>query len=156
MLIDRESIIYPLPQDELFVRKEGFWRVKLPLDYILFLKENNGARLNDGGIKCNDREYVIDRFLCLLSNPGEITLGMYDIDVTLTQIEDRLTDNEELIGVDLLPVAVLFAGDFICLDFRETRHNPTVCLWSNEESSELNPMTYYLANSFSGFLEQIN
>lgn len=57
---------------------------------------------------------------------------MYDIDVTLTQIEDRLTDIEDLIGIDILPVAFLFAGDFVCLDYRDNRENPSVCVWNHE------------------------
>lgn len=155
MLIDKASIIYPLPTEELLERKEKFWRVELPVDYVEFLKENNGARTKDGAFECNGREYAIDRFLCLLSAPRENVLGMYDIDVTLTQIEDRLTDNEDLIGVDILPIAVLFAGDFICLNFTKDRENPSVCVWDNEQSPELEPITYFVADSFGEFISKI-
>ena len=155
MLIDKASIIYPLPTDELFERKEKFWRVELPIGYVKFLKENNGARTKDGAFECNGREYAIDRFLCLLNTPSENVLGMYDIDVTLTQLEDRLTDNEELIGVDILPIAVLFAGDFACLDFTKDRKNPSVCVWDNEQSAELEPITYFVADTFDEFISKI-
>ena len=30
---------------------------------------------------------------------------------------ERLTSNEDLIGCELLPIAELFAGDYLCLDF---------------------------------------
>lgn len=77
---------------------------------------------------------------------------MYDIDVTLTQLEDRLTDNEDLIGVDILPIAALFAGDFVCLDFRNDRENPKICIWNHEESAELEQVTYFVTNTFSEFI----
>ncbi|WP_148357954.1 SMI1/KNR4 family protein [Peribacillus simplex] len=155
MKLDKSTIILPLPTDELFERKEKFWRVKLPKDFIDFLKENNGGRTIDGGFKCNNHEYAIDRFLCLLKTPREHRLGMYDIDVTLTQLEDRLTDNEDLIGADILPIAVLFAGDFVCLDFRKDRENPMVVVWNHEESAELEPITYFIANTFSEFISKV-
>ncbi|MFE4351776.1 SMI1/KNR4 family protein [Peribacillus butanolivorans] len=155
MKIDKSTITLPLPTDELFERKEKFWRVKLPKDFVDFMKENNGGRPKDGAFKCNNHEYAIDRFLCLLKTPRDNTLGMYDMDVTLTQLEDRLTDNEDLIGADILPIAVLFAGDFVCLDFREDRENPKVVVWNHEESAELEPITYFIANTFSEFISKV-
>ncbi|MBT2759310.1 SMI1/KNR4 family protein [Mesobacillus foraminis] len=155
MKIDKSTIVLPLPTDELFERKEKFWRVKLPNDFVDFMKENIGARPVDGEFECNRHKYAIDRFLCLLKTPRDNSLGMYDIDVTLTQLEDRLTDNEELIGADLLPIAVLFAGDFVCLDFRNNRDNPSVVVWNHEESAELEPITYALANTFNDFISML-
>lgn len=77
------------------------------------MKENKGGRPIDGTFKCKNHEYAADHFLCLVKTPRDPILGMYDIDVILTQLEDRLTDNEDLIGADILPIAVLFAGDFL-------------------------------------------
>ncbi|EAD1480618.1 SMI1/KNR4 family protein [Listeria monocytogenes] len=155
MKIEKKTIILPLPTNELFERKEKFWRVKLPKDFVNFMKENNGGRPIDGVFKCNNHEYAIDRFLCFLKTPRDNELGMYDIDVTLTQLEDRLTDNEDLIGVDILPIAVLFAGDFVCLDFRKDRNNPNVVVWNHEESAELEPVTYFVTNTFSDFVSMV-
>lgn len=156
MKIEKETIIYPLPSDELFERKEKFWRVTLPKDFVDFMKENNGGRPVDGVFVCKNHEYVIDRFLCFLKNPRENELGMYDMDVTLSQLEDRLTDNEDLIGADILPIAVLFAGDFVCLDFRKDRKQPNVVVWNHEESGELEPVTYYVASTFSEFITMVD
>ena len=155
MKMEKETIILPLPIDELFERKEKFWSVKLPKDFIGFMKENNGGRPVEGVFKCNNHDYAVDRFLCFLKAPNDHELGMYDIDVTLTQLEDRLTNNENLIGADILPIAVLFAGDFVCLDFRKDRENPKVVVWNHEESAELEPVTYYLTDSFSDFIAMI-
>ena len=74
----------------------------------------------------------------------------------LTQIEERLTDNEDLIGVELLPIAQLFVGDYICLNFKDKNKEPSVCLWSHEESGELEPITYFVANNFTFFLRNVN
>lgn len=153
MEIEKDSIVFPLPTDELFQRKEKLWRVKLPTE---FLKVNNGGSPVNGNFYCNGHEYSIDRFLCLLETPRENQLGIYDIDVTLTQLEDRLTDNEDLIGADILPIAVLFAGDFVCLDFREDRTGPKVCVWNHEESGDLDPVTYFVSETFTDFLSKLH
>jgi SMI1-KNR4 cell-wall len=160
MKIDKSTLILPLPSDELFERKEKNWRLKLPEDFKSFLKENNGGKpvIDTFSCKENGHEYAIDRFLCILENPknNENDLGVYDIDVTLTQLEDRLTDNEDLIGAEILPIAVLFAGDFVCLDFREDNTHPCVCVWSHEESGELEPVTYMTASSFGEFISLLS
>lgn len=39
MKITKDSIIYPLPSDNLLAEKEAFWRVKLPPDYKQMIKE---------------------------------------------------------------------------------------------------------------------
>ncbi|MEK3868318.1 SMI1/KNR4 family protein [Paenibacillus sp. FSL H7-0716] len=156
MKVDPNTIILPLPTEDLFRRKEGFWRIKLPNDFVSFLEVNNGGRPINSSFKCNNHDYAIDRFLCLLKTPRDNQLGMYDIDVTLTQIEDRLTDNEDLIGVDILPIAILFAGDFLCLDFCESRNNPKVCVWDHENSGELDPISYHVADSFEEFLTMLS
>lgn len=62
-------------------------------------------------------------------------------------------DIEDLIGVEVLPIAELFAGDYACLDFRENKETPTVCVWSHDNSEELAPVTYKAADSFSEFID---
>lgn len=104
---------------------------------------------------CKDHEYAIERFLCILSEYKIHRLGMYDIGVVITQIEDRLSDNPDLIGVEILPIAALFAGDFICLDFRNEKDKPDVCVWSHEESEEDKPVTYKVADSFEEFCDSL-
>lgn len=74
----------------------------------------------------NNSEYLIERFLCILENSEEHEFGFYDIDVVLTQIEDKLTDNEDIIGVEALPIAQLFSGDYLCLNFKESFESPAV------------------------------
>lgn len=104
----------------------------------------------------NNSEYLIERFLCILEESEEHEFGSSDIDVVLTQIEDRLADNEDLIGVEVLPIAQLFSGDYLCLIFKESLESPSVVIWSHEESVELELVLYEVCDSFEKFIEMIN
>jgi hypothetical protein len=149
------SVILPLPSVEFIRKEEKMWRILLPESYVKFIQNANGGRPVERNFVCKKKKYTIDRFLCILDDSEEHELGMYDIDVVLTQIEDRLSGNPDLVGVELLPIAVLFAGDFVCLDFKSSKDNPSVCVWSHEESEENMPVTYLIADNFEKFCEML-
>ncbi|MGK0701859.1 SMI1/KNR4 family protein [Priestia flexa] len=149
------SIIYPLPDDTLLSEKEAKWRIKLPETYKEFIKKYNGGTPIKDSFKCNSHIYAIDRFLCILKVTGERDDEYYDIGVVRTQLDERLVFDENLIGTELLPIAVLFAGDFVCLDYRNNDKEPIVCVWNHEKSSDLNPITYIVSNSFKEFLNML-
>lgn len=155
MKIQKETIIYPLPTEEYLLKKERVWRVKLPDTYRMFIKEYSGGVPKECRFVYKNHEYVIERFLCVLSEYRDHRLGMYDIGVVITQIEDRLSDNPDLIGVEMVPIATLFAGDFVCLDFRNKKDHPSVCVWSHEESEVDSPVTYKVSDDFEGFCEML-
>ena len=113
-----------MPTDEYILKKEKAWRVKLPVSYEKFIKNYNGGIPEESSFICNRHEYAIDRFLCILSDYRTHQLGAYDVGVVLTQIEDRLSSNPDLVGVELLPISALFAGDFLCLDFKNSKRKP--------------------------------
>lgn len=146
-----ESIIKPLPTEEYILKKEKAWRVKLPKGFRNFIKEYGGAKPEKSSFICNNHSYNIERFLCILSEYRTHELGMYDIGVVLTQIEDRLSDNPNLVGVEILPIAILFSGDFLCLDFRDLNNPGRVCVWSHEDSEIDCPVTHFVCNSFEEF-----
>lgn len=73
----------------------------------------------------------------------------------MSQLEERIIADENLVGVEILPIAVLFAGDFVCLDFRDDKKNPSVCVWNHEESGEFDPVTYNVTDSFEKFLAML-
>ncbi|SDL47009.1 SMI1-KNR4 cell-wall [Paenibacillus sp. OK060] len=150
-----ESIIYPLPSDQLLSKEEGFWRVELPSDYKEFIKINNGGIPERRSFSCDGHNYLITRFLCILEDPTKHEFGIFDIDSTKSQFEERLIDDEDLIGVALLPVAVLFSSDFLCLDFRKSRKSPNVCVWDHANSGEFDPVSYVVADSFKDFLAML-
>ncbi len=76
--------------------------------------------------------------------------GWYDIEVVLSQIDTRLTDNEDLVGANVIPFAALFTGDFVCLDF-SNGNNSSVIVWFHEESDDFNPVTVKVANNLNDF-----
>lgn len=155
MEIKKGSIVYPLPSNELLEEKEKKWHLVLPEDYKKFIKDFNGSEPINDTFMHNDYDYSIERFLCILKDVRSSEYGEYDISVVDTQIGERLTDNEDLIGIEVLPIAELYGGDMICLDFRETPDAPTVCIWDSEESDEFAPVTYEIAKSFTEFCNML-
>jgi hypothetical protein len=152
MDVKNESIIYPLPDNNLLSEKQRKWRVDLPQTYKEFIKKYNGGSPTKDSFKYNNHVYVIDRFLCILMVTGEREDEYYDIGVVRTQLEERIVFDEDLIGTELLPIAALFAGDFVCLDYRDNPKEPIVCVWDQEESSDLNPVTKKISSTFEDFL----
>ncbi|WPC42735.1 SMI1/KNR4 family protein [Clostridium sp. JS66] len=69
MKIKEDSIILPLPGDEVISSFEEYCGVKLPKEYKEFLKINNGAIPKTNTFNYEGREYLIERFLCLLESP---------------------------------------------------------------------------------------
>lgn len=155
MKIDKNSVVLPLPGEEIYAYKENKWRVKLPESYKKFIGIYNGGIPFEKSFLCNSRNYAIERFLCILKDPKENPFGVYDISVVLTQIGERLTANEDLLGAEVLPIASLFAGDFICLDFRDKQKEASICVWSHEESGEFAPITYRVADNFNDFINMV-
>jgi hypothetical protein len=155
MKLDVNTIVSPLPSDELLDVVEKSLRVSFPELYREFIKKNNGAVPITNLFSHNQHQYIIERFLCILeeSESDEIN-GWYDIEVLITQIGERLTDNEDLIGMNVVPIASLFAGDFVCLDFRETEA-PSVVIWYHEDSGEFSPVTKTVAKNISDFFEML-
>ncbi|MEO3943984.1 SMI1/KNR4 family protein [Gorillibacterium sp. CAU 1737] len=150
-----ESIIHPLPSDPLLAKEEEFWRVTLPSDYKDFIKVSNGGIPERRSFPCHGHTHLLTRFLCILEDPTHHELGLFDIDAIKTQLDERLIDDEDLIGVALLPVAALFSGDFLCLDFRERRDSPSVCVWDHANSGEFDPVCYPVADRFRDFLAML-
>ena len=51
-------------------------------------------------------------------------------------------------------IAALFAGNFLCLDYR-TSDVPSIAIWFHEESDEYSPSLVKIADSFSEFIEML-
>ena len=150
-----QSIIYPLPTDSLLQEREVAWRVKLLDDYKEFIKKENGVIPSKRYFHFENNEKVIDRFLAILAISGEKTEEDYDIGVVSTQLEGRIVFDEDNVGMQLIPIAALFGGDFVCLNYVEDSENPSICIWYHEESYELEPAIEFLANNFTEFLAML-
>lgn len=150
-----QSVIYPLPTDALLQEREVAWRVKLPDDYKEFIKRKNGFRPSKHLFSLKNRSFLIELFLCVLEKTKDNPLAMYDIDVVMSQLDERLFVNEDILGFELVPIAALFGGDFVCLNYIENPENPRICIWYHEESYELEPAIEFVANNFTEFLAML-
>ena len=150
-----QSIIYPLPTDVQLQEREVVWKVKLPDDYKEFIKKENGVIPSKRYFHFRHNEKVIDRFLAILAVSGEKVEEAYDIGVVSTQLEGRIVFDEDSVGMKLIPIAALFGGDFLCLNYVEDPEHPSICIWYHEESYELEPAIEFVANNFTEFLAML-
>src|SRR5580765_667620 len=127
----------PPPTDELIRWFEDEYRVKLPDDYLAALKAGNGA-IPVRKVFRNGR--VLERMLCLIPYPeNDDVYGWYDLTAVISQLDTRLTNDENLIGMNIIPFGALFAGDFVCLDFRHNTRSPHIAAWDHERSEPFKP-----------------
>lgn len=154
MKIDTNSI---LAEDvlERIQKVEEYSKIGFPDSYIEFIRKYNIGIPTTNQFLCNKHWYAIERFLGFVNEYKTSPLGNYDIAVVLSQIDTRLTDNPDLVGDELIPIASLFAGDYVCLDFRENKDNPSICVWDHEESDEFEPVTYKVSDSFTEFMAML-
>ena len=150
-----QSIIYPLPTDALLQEREVAWNVQLPEDYKKFIMRKNGFRPSKNLFSLKNRSFLIERFLCVLENSKDNPLGVYDIDVVMSQLDECLFVHEDILGFELVPITALFGGDFLCLNYIEDPENPRICIWYHEESYELEPAIEFVANNFTEFLAML-
>ena len=150
-----QAIISPMPTDALLHEREVAWRVKLPDDYKECIKKENGIIPSKRYFHFGNNEKVIDRFLAILAISGEKAEEAYDIGVVSTQLEGRIVFDEDNVGMQLIPIAALYGGDFLCLNYVEDPDNPNICIWYHEESYELEPAIEFLANNFTEFLAML-
>ena len=147
--------VLPLPTKEYLHEMEDDWELALPEKYKDFLLNYNGGIPIEQCFSIYGHEYMIERFLSILSDYKDNSLGDYDITVTESQLCERLTDDPNSTGLQKLPIAVLFAGDFLCLDYKESTNHPSVCVWYHDASYEFRPAIKKIADSFEQFIEML-
>ena len=150
-----QAMIYPLPTDALIQEREVAWIVRLADEYKQFIKNENGLIPSKRYFHFRHNEKVIDRFLAILAVSGEKAEEDYDIGVVSTQLEGRIVFDEDSVGMQLIPIAALFGGDFLCLNYAEEAEHPSICIWYHEESYELEPVIEFVANNFTEFLAML-
>ena len=123
--------------------------------FILGIMRKNGFRPSKNSFSLKNRSFLIERFLCVLENTKDNLLGVYDIDVVMSQLDERLFVHEDILGFELVPIAALFGGDFLCLNYIEDPENPSICIWHHEESYELEPAIEFVANNFTEFSDML-
>lgn len=135
--------------DELIASREKGWRKTLPAAFKEFLKKNNGGipldRIVVGG------KWVIERFLCVVPKISESADGSLDIDAVITKYDEFMVLDENSLGYDLIPFALLNHDSLLCLCY-ETKE-PSVVVWQLEGSQEFRPRYTECYASFPAFLE---
>ncbi len=108
------SVIRPLLSEEDIAAFEKGWRVHLPQDHRQFLKDNGGGLPVRKSFIAAGREWAVGRFHAFISDYHDNPLGDYDISVNLSQLNGRMGEDPDGLGAEMVPVAVLFAGDYVC------------------------------------------
>lgn len=134
---------------------EDYSDIRFPKAYLNFIQKYNVGVPETCSFEINNHSYAVERFLGFINDYKDSPLGDYDIAVVLSQIDTRLTDNPDKTGDELIPIAMMFAGDYVCLDFRHNANIPEVCIWFHEESNEFKPVTNKVANTFEEFIEML-
>jgi len=151
MNIIEDSIILPLPNDDDLEKLEEAFQVQLPAQYKLFLKRYNGCELIENDILATiNKRCVLERFLGIVKNYKEHSFGIYDIAVCETSLgeQERNFYRDDILGSELIPIAKLAWGDYLCLNYHYDKNNPTVDFLDYEESGYCDPVTLKVANSF--------
>lgn len=133
---------------------ERFNRILFPNEYKEFIRLSNGGEPESKLLQVQGEEFVVERFLSIIESPNESKYGEYDIAVVLTQLDDRLSDDPDLLGNEIIPIASMFGGDFICLDYRG-RKEPSISIWFHEESDIFTPVLKDVSESFSSFIKML-
>lgn len=158
MKIKKDSIITPIPTEEEIYQKAKNGNIKFPKEFVNFLLKYNCAEPEDLEIKAEDGMHLVTRFLGIVKREySDAYNRYYDFACVESTLFDRLCNDGNRRGMSLVPIAELFAGDYLCLDYigRYDDDNPPVCVWSHDESGEFDPITYYVADSFGDFLKNI-
>jgi hypothetical protein len=152
----KPGTIQPPPSQQRLEKLARYFRVIWPSDYLLFLKSYNGGEPEFAYFPFRRNDRVIEFFLPILDDiHDEDGPAWKDVAVVITEIEGRLTDTPDILGNPIIPIAHLFAGDFLCLDFRKSKDRPVVAVWDHEQSGKFSPVLYPVADSFGEFLKLV-
>lgn len=113
--------------------------------YLSYLRHSHGGVPKKRCFRTQrGRTRMIDRFLNFIDRKSNDPQACYNVEVVWSQIEERLTH-------DLLPFAVLFAGDMVCFKY-DKPGRPSIVVWEHEKSAPREPYLDYVADDFDRFL----
>jgi len=158
MSIVKESIVSPLPDDKDIKKLEGYFRVQFPNEYKEFLKIYNSCEISDSTpLRALNKRCQIHRFLGVIKDFREHPYGEYDIGCceTFLREQGRNFYSEDIIDSELIPIAKLAWGDYLCLNFHYDKNNPSVDFLDYEESYECDPVTSKIVDNFKEFIKML-
>jgi hypothetical protein len=137
----------PAFEDRYVAEVETEVGVKFPASFLALMRTSNGGKPRQGLFDFDDNEKIVERFLSFVEDYKVDRLGMYDIEVVWSQIEDRLDEG-------VCPFASVFAGDFLCFDCRH-EGEPSVALWGHDVFGDGIPELVPVADTFEQFLDML-
>lgn len=151
-----DAILAP-PSAARITQFEEYYSIRFPEDYKEFLRGSNGAVPREQCFSSAAGEHVVERFLPLIENLGQHPVwDQYDLSVVTSQLDARLADGSSDFALQLIPIAELFAGDFLVLDYRANKDSPRVAIWDHEASKDFAPVTHPVCATFSAFLRLLH
>jgi len=154
MEIDPASTL-PAPPPGHLETLEDYYGVQLPEDFKRLVQNHNGAIPRARRFDAAGAERLIERFLPILADAEDHPLGWLELEVVASQLDARLTDDPAGETITLIPIAALFAGDFLVLDYRAPSTEPTIGLRNHEQSEDFAPAVTPVARTFSEFLSML-
>ena len=151
-----EGSILPPPPAARVERLQDEFAQRFPPAYLEFLQASNGGKIVRNAVEAGSQPFVIERFLPIVGDIKADPDGWADVAVVVTQLDARLVEDEDKLGVPLVPIASLFAGDFLVLDYRRGATEPSVARWDHEASVDLAPVADEVAPSFAAFLKLLD
>lgn len=129
--------------------------MELPVAYKRFLLSGHGGYPVQNEFSHGGSLRMVEFFLPILDDPDEEEEGWRDTSVVLTELDGRILDDEDMVGMNIIPFAALAGGDFVCFDFRKNPAGPDISVWDHERSEELAPHLEKVAPSFEAFLAML-
>ena len=149
--------VLPPPSDALLTQVQAYYEVKFPADYLRLLSQSNGCEPTRKFFALDGNERVVERFLPMLEDAkSDERNGWADLEVVASQLDTRLATDPDGENIDLIPIAALFAGDFVVLDYRANRAVPTVGVWNHEASTDFAPVVKTVAPTVTEFLGMLH
>ena len=153
----KDDTVLPAPTTATLDWFESAHKFVFPEAFKKVLNHYNGGTPENPFFMQGFRERMIECFLPILEDPGDDSKnGAYDISVVLTQLDERIVSDLDYTGYEIVPIAALFGGDFVCMDFRENPKAPTIVVWDHEMSDDLSPVVELVSNSMDEFLKNFD
>lgn len=134
--------------------------LKLPAAFRAFMATHNGAApVNDDNSIYSEAfgdDIVIERFLPQIDDYRAHPDSWAEFEVILTQISERTAYGADAEHEHLIPFALLFAGDYLVLDYYTNQTEPAVAVWDHERSLPDAPHAPVIAENFEAFLHLFN
>lgn len=150
-----QSAILPSPSAARIAEVERDFSVRFPSDYVDMLHTANGAKPAKPVIPIEPHRPVIETFFAVLDEPECDTVnGWRDVTVVASQVDTRLTDSRDRLGLDVIPIAALFGGDLLCLDLR-IEGSQSISIWNHEASDDFKADLTPIASSITDLLSRL-